>query len=135
MTADEIMAEMRRTLDLIRCAEIERQEAKRTVIVPGPASAVKLEAWLVAHGLDDVVTVKMSQWLPADTWYVIDERAIEAGTAEALQHYRPTFAEPRSCPRCMWAVGTGHSPTCMVSHYAWGMQVNTPSALIRVTGA
>lgn len=135
MTADEIFAQMRRTLDLIRCAEIEREEAKRTVLVPGPASAVKLEAWLIAHGLDDVITVEMSQVLPADTYVVVDEQALEASTAEALQHYRPTFAEPRSCPRCMWPVGTGHSLTCPISVYTWGMSTVSPSSLIRVTGA
>ena len=107
MTGDEIMAEMRRTLDLIRCAEIERQEAKRTVVVPGPASAVKLDAWLIAHGLDDVITVKTSQALPPDTWLLIDEQAIEADLAETLQHWRPTFergADPLMGLRYGWVL-------------------------------
>jgi hypothetical protein len=131
----EIYAQILRLADQIRCAQIEREEAHRTVLVPGPASAVKLEAWLAAHGLDDLVTVRTSQFLPADTWIVVDEQAIEAGTAEAIQAMtrQPLCPELGRCPRCDWEIGSGHSPTCIASIHAWGMLTRDPSAVIRVT--
>jgi len=132
----KVLAEMQRLADRIRCAEIEREEARRTVLVPGPASAVKLQAWLIAHGLDELVTVETSRFLPADTWVVIDQRAVEAATAEAIQHMaRQPLQQPEHCPRCRWAVGTGHSPACIASIHAWGLLTRDPSAVIRVTVA
>jgi hypothetical protein len=134
----DMFAELRRLHDRIRCAEIAREEARRTVLVPGPASAVKLEAWLIAHGLDDIITVEMSQFLPPDTWIVMDVQAIEAGTAEAIQEMsrQPLLLSVKSCPRCGWEVGTGHSPRCIVGMYAFtAATVREPLSWIKVTGA
>ena len=120
MTYDDLIAELRRWSDRIRFAEIVREEAKRTVLVPGPASAVKLEAWLAAHGLDDVITVQMSQFLPADTWYVIDEQAIEAGQAEALQAMRRTPLFGHRFDPVTWM------------RYGWSAPL-APGPLVRIT--
>lgn len=79
-----------RLYDQIACAQIEREEARRTIIVPGPATAVKIEAWLIAHGVDDIITVVCSPFIEAGTAIVIDERAIAAADDEALR-IRPVF--------------------------------------------
>ncbi len=136
MTFDDLIAAMQRLDDAITCAEIEREEARRTVLVPGPASAVKLEAWLAAHGLDDVITVQCSQFLPPDTWYVINERAMEADQNAAMQKLsrEPLFPyKTNAC--CGLGVGQGHLPGCLVANYARAAAtVREPSALIRITG-
>jgi predicted metal-binding protein len=77
------------------------------------------------------MTVRMSRFLPLDTWLLIDEQAIEASTTEALQHYRPTF-EPRPCVRCHFPVGAGHSMACPTYAYSW--RVHNPTSMIRIVG-
>lgn len=102
MTYDDLLAAMQRLQDAVTCAEIEREEAKRTVLVPGPASAVKLEAWLAAHGLDDVITVHRDLILPADPdvriWLHANGVADSARGSIAVRDgqfiYRPTEPEP-----------------------------------------
>lgn len=136
MTYDDLIAELRRWSDRITFAEIVREEAKRTVLVPGPASAVKLEAWLIAHGLDDVITVKTSQFLPVDTWFVVDEQAINAGVDEAVQEMtrKPLF-EVKTNGCCGQIVGYGHLPGCLIGNYAWvAANIRTPGSLIKVIG-
>ncbi|MGI5247792.1 hypothetical protein [Dactylosporangium sp. CA-139066] len=136
MTFDELCAAMQRIEDAVTCAEIEREEARRTVLVPGPASAVKLEAWLAAHRLDDVITVQCSPLLPPDTWYVIDERAIDAALAEAVQQdmRRPLF-EVKTNACCGQIAGHGHLPGCMIGNYAWAAAtVRSPNLWLKVTG-
>lgn len=135
MTFDDLRALMQRLSDAITCAEIEREEAKRTVLVPDPASAVKLEAWLATHGLDDVITVECSRHLPPNTWIVIDVRAIEASTAEAMQAMaREALFETKRNSCCGWEVGTGHGARCSINFYTWGMRTLNPTAMIRITG-
>lgn len=136
MTYDELIAAMQCLNDAIVCAEIERKEAERTVLVPGPTSAVTLEAWLIAHGLDDVITVQTSPCLPADTWYLIDENAIDASLAEAVQQdMRQPLFEVKTNACCGQIVGHGHLPGCLIGNYAWAAAtVRTPRALIRVIG-
>lgn len=136
MTYDDIIAAMQRISDAVTCAEIEREEARRLVLVPGPASAVKLEAWLAAHGLDDVITVQCSQFLPADTWYVINQRTIDASQAEATQAMtREPLFEVKTNPCCGQIVGHGHLPGCLIGNYTWAAAtVRDPRALIRIAG-
>lgn len=130
--------------DLITCGQIEREECHRAVIVPGPATAVKVEAWLITHGLDDIITVACSPAVKAGTMLVIDERAIDAGMAEAMQvAARESIARLRgpTCPQC-GAHGYGgrvwHRTDCGVGRvmdaYAFGLRVTNPSSLIRITG-
>lgn len=137
MTVDDMYAQMRRLLDRIRCAEIAREEAKRTVLVPGPASAVQFEAWLVAHGLDDVITVEMSRYLPTDTWIVMDVQAIEAGQAEALQQMarQPLFPTCGLCGAVNYGDGPmRHRMDCPIAAHLWAMTCMSPTSMIRVTG-
>src|SRR4051812_36846647 len=95
-----MIEDFQRLYDQITCAQIEREEARRTIVVPGPATAVKLEAWLIAHGLDDIMTVACSPYIEAGTMYVIDERSIEAGGHEALQHSMREMSEQLKAPTC-----------------------------------
>lgn len=132
---DDPFAQIRVWADRIRCAEIAREEARRTVLAPDPATAVKLEALAVALGVDDLMTVRVSPFLPPDTIVVIDEQSIDAGHREAVQHWRPTFIPERACPRCAFPVGTGHSLSCPAQIMIAGMSVLDPSAFLRVTGA
>lgn len=135
MTFDDLTAALQCLDDAITCAEIEREEARRTILVPGPASAVKLEAWLAAHGLTDVITVQCSQFLPPDTWYVINERAMEAEQAEAVQALsrEPMFPyKTNAC--CGLGVGQGHLPGCLVGNYARvAATIRDPRAFIWIT--
>lgn len=126
--------------DQITCAQIEREEASRTIVVPGPATAVKLEAWLIAHGLDDIVSVVCSPYIKPGTMIVIDERAIEAGGHESLQHSMREMSERLKAPTCQacGASGCGGWPLywfgCPAGYYIWGLQVMNLTSATIVTG-
>ncbi len=131
---------IQRIYDQVACAEIEREEARRTIVVPGPATAVKLEAWLVAHGFDDIMTVVCSPGVKAGTMLVIDERAVEASGNEALQHSMREMSERLKAPTCQacGAHGYGgpplHRSYCPVSYYAFGSRVMNPASAVRIVG-
>lgn len=88
------LAEIRRWVDLITCGQMEREEARRTIVVPTPELAVEIEAMAAAAGLGDLWTVKHNQYAPDGYVYIIDEQAIDAGLRESLQQSlrRPWFA-------------------------------------------
>lgn len=79
------LAEIRRWIDLIECGRMEREESRRTIVVPTPELAVEVEAMAAAAGLGDLWAVVHNPYTPPNCVYVIDEQAIEAGTREALQ--------------------------------------------------
>ncbi len=85
MTTDPL-AEIRRWMDLVACAEMAREESRRTYVMPDPDLAVQVEAMAAALGVDDVVSVVVNPWLPPGTVYVVDEQALRAAGVEALQH-------------------------------------------------
>lgn len=93
-SGEEILANIRRAATDIRAAEIARAEMKRTYVFADPDRAVEFEAYAAAHGLDDVVTVHSSPYLP-DGWagVVIDEQGLEAQMREDMQ---------RSLRRGLW---------------------------------
>lgn len=82
------MAEIRRWADLIACARMAREEARRTYVVPDPDLAVQIEAIAAALGVDDLVTVVVNPMCPPGQAWVIDGQALRAASAEALQHAR-----------------------------------------------
>jgi hypothetical protein len=135
-----VTEDLQRLYDQLTCAQIEREEARRTIVVPGPATAVKVEAWLIAHGLDDLMTVVCSPYIKAGTMVVIDERAIEAGGHEALQHSIRESRERLKAPTCQACGANGyggpplHRLDCPVSYYAWGLRVMNPSSAFTITG-
>jgi hypothetical protein len=135
-----VIEDLQHLYDQIACAQIEREEARRTIVASGPATAVKLEAWLVAHGLDDIMTVVCSPYIKPGTMIVIDERAIDAGGHEALQHSMRGMSERLKAPTCQacGAHGYGgpplHRPGCPVGYYIWGLQVMNPTSAIIVAG-
>jgi hypothetical protein len=87
------LAEIRRWADLVTAAEMEREESRRTYVVPDRDLAVQIEALAAALGVDDLVTVVTNPMMPAGQAYVINAQAMRAAGAEALQHMlrRPLF--------------------------------------------
>jgi len=61
--------------------------------LPSIKLAVQLEALAVVRGVDDIVEVVHSPYVPADTVVVIDKAAIEAGMRESLAQVRQSFRE------------------------------------------
>ncbi len=80
------LAGLRRWIDLIECGRMERDEARRTIVVSTPELAVQIEAMAAAAGIDDLWTVCLNLYAPAGFVYIIDEQAIDAGLRESLQH-------------------------------------------------
>lgn len=79
------MPELRRWADLVACSAIAREESARTYVVPDRELAVQIEAVAAALGIDDLVTVVTSPFVPAGQVFVLDERAITAAAAQAVQ--------------------------------------------------
>jgi hypothetical protein len=69
------------------------QDSRRTLLVSRDVESRAIEM-VKAHGLDHVVTVKVSSVLPEGVVYLVDELGIEANLRETLQQYRPAFATP-----------------------------------------
>lgn len=85
---DGILRDLQRLIDLILCAQIAREEARRTAVVPDLAVRNTVQSWLVANGLDDIMTVLVNSWLPPKTVWIINERELDASVRETLQHMR-----------------------------------------------
>jgi hypothetical protein len=81
-------------LDDVRFWNQVVQDSRRTLLVPPDLESRAIEM-VKAHGVAHVITVKVSEVLPANTVYVVDEQGLEADMAEAIQHYRPTFGRWR----------------------------------------
>jgi hypothetical protein len=76
--------ELERFLTDAQFRRIAEAESTRTLYVL-PADTDRAQ-WLVEQtGVDHLVTVKPHPWLPADTWIVADEQALEAGYQEWLR--------------------------------------------------
>lgn len=80
------LAFIRAMADRITCAQIEREEGRRLILVPSAALAAQVEALAVVLGVDDIVAVQAAPLLPDGKAWVIDVGAIDAGTREAIQH-------------------------------------------------
>lgn len=79
MNEDEFVALIRQVDTDIKFATIAREEAKRTVFCH-PDEAERLRWQIGQNGLDDVLTLVESPFVPAGQAYVADMGAIEAAT-------------------------------------------------------
>lgn len=69
----------------LKLLDIEREESRR-VVLARPEFADRLRWHLDQAGISsELVEVRASPFIPADTVVVMDWQAIEAGTAEAIK--------------------------------------------------
>ncbi|WP_460705606.1 hypothetical protein [Myceligenerans halotolerans] len=76
-------------LDDVRFWAQVYEDSRRTLIVPPDLESRAVET-VKARGLEGIVTVRVSRWLPAGMVFLIDEQALEANLRQAV-HRRPTL--------------------------------------------
>lgn len=84
MTEPNMYQDVLNAFAVIRSAEIDRAEAKRTILCE-PHREHQIRAAIDQAGAADVLTVKASPFCPEGQLLVIDEGAIEAGQREWIQ--------------------------------------------------
>jgi hypothetical protein len=90
MPEPEIMRLIRRVHDDLEFARIVRAEAHRRVLCH-PTEVDRIRWHVDQAGLDDVLIVGSSSFVPQGTMYVIDEQAIDAGFRESMSKVRYLF--------------------------------------------
>ncbi|GAB3166936.1 hypothetical protein GCM10027059_26670 [Myceligenerans halotolerans] len=71
-------------LDDVRFWAQVYEDSRRTLIVPPDLESRAVET-VKARGLEGIVTVRVSRWLPAGMVFLIDEQAIEADWRHTMQ--------------------------------------------------
>jgi predicted amidohydrolase len=88
MTLDPMAYLQRLMTDLAFAAQV-RGDARRTIICH-PDEAPGMRAAVDQLRAEDVITVKASPFPPKGTAYVIDDAALEASQAQAMQRFIKT---------------------------------------------
>lgn len=82
-----ILGDIQRAYDMVRFHDIVREESKRTIMCR-PDQATRLRWHVDQAGLDDVITVVESPYVPDGQVLVIADQTIEAANREALSKMR-----------------------------------------------
>ncbi len=72
------LAAIRALVDRVACAQIEREESRRLILVPTAELAVQVEALAAVLDVGDAIRVQVSPLVPPDEVWVVDAAAMEA---------------------------------------------------------
>ena len=70
-------------------------DAERTVLC-SPENESRCKGYVAARGLDALITVQASPWVPDDRLYIVDENAMRASLNEVMSRpirVRPDYRE------------------------------------------